>query len=109
MKLATIALTPVLAVLAVGCSSGGEDDGGGEYGAKDVCQQFVEDRLKSPGTADFSSEVASENSDGSWTVRGDVDSENGFGALLRNSYECTVRYQPSTERWKLEDMQTTEN
>lgn len=85
-----------------------EDDGGGEYGARDVCQQFVKDRLKSPGSADFSGERATEESDGSWTVRGDVDSENSFGASIRNSYVCKVRHATG-DTWKLIDLQSTEN
>lgn len=102
-------ITAVLASasLLTACGSG-DDDGGGEYGARDVCQQFVEDRLKSPGSADFSSEEATENSDGSWTVTGDVDSDNSFGASIRNSYTCKVRHTTG-ERWKLLDMKTTSN
>lgn len=84
------------------------DDGGGEYGARDVCQQFMEDRLKSPGSADFSDEAAIENADGSWTVRGTVDSDNSFGASVRNQYVCQVRYA-SGDNWKLINLQTTGN
>lgn len=106
--LGVLVIAVVIAVFGTLSGSDDEDDGGGEYGARDVCQQFVKDRLKAPGTADFSGESASENSDGSWTVRGDVDSENGFGASLRNSYVCKVRHT-SGDNWTLVDMQTTGN
>lgn len=99
----------VAAALAAGTGcAAGSDDGGGEYGARDVCQQFVEKRLKSPGSADFSSESATENPDGSWTVTGDVDSDNSFGASIRNSYRCTVRHT-SGDNWTLVEMSTTGN
>lgn len=103
---AAAAMGVALAAAVAGC--GDSDDGGGEYGARDVCQQFVEDRLKSPGSADFSDEDATENSNGSWTVTGVVDSDNSFGASIRNSYECTVRHSVG-DNWKLVDLQTTSN
>lgn len=106
MKL-VIATLVGIGILATGCGSN-EDDGGGEYGARDVCEQFVEDRLKAPSTADFSNTDASKTSDGSWTVAGDVDSENGFGAKLRTGYVCKVQHTGG-DNWKLIDMQIAEN
>ncbi|WP_284536317.1 hypothetical protein [Nocardioides sp. T2.26MG-1] len=104
-------LVPMLVAVtllgATGCSAG-SDDGGGEAGAKDVCQQFVGKRLKSPGSADFSGETVTENTDGSWTVSGDVDSQNSFGGLVRNSYTCKVRHTSGAD-WRLVDLQSTGN
>lgn len=60
-------------------------------GAQYACEQFVEDRLKAPSTAEFSDQ--SESNDGDvWTATGSVDSENSFGANLRSDYKCVVRY-----------------
>lgn len=90
-------------------SGASEDDGGGESGAEVVCEDFVKDRLKSPSSAEFSDAVTTESaSDGSWTVRGIVDSENGFGAMLRNSYTCTVRFAGG-DRWTLDSLDTSGN
>lgn len=100
-----IALGVVLAVGA-GCGSTA-DDGGGEYGARDVCEQFVKDRLKSPGSAKFSETKAVETTTGEWTVEGAVDSENSFGALIRNSYVCKVRHT-SGENWRLVNLESSE-
>lgn len=83
------------------------DDGGGEYGARDVCEQFVEKRLKSPGSAEFSDESATGDS-GTYTVAGSVDSENGFGALVRNQYVCKVTHA-SGDNWRLMDLEMTSN
>lgn len=64
---------------------------GDEYGARSVCQDFVKDSLKSPASAKFSEETAT-LSKGEWTVTGSVDSENSFGASIRNVYVCTVKH-----------------
>lgn len=109
--LGCVGLVVVLLIFVViGALSGGDDDepGGGEYGARDVCETFVKARLKSPSTADFSETSASKNAGGSWTVSGAVDSENGFGASIRNTYVCTV--SPSGgDNWRLDDMQFSGN
>ena len=79
------------------------DDG---YGAEVACQDFVKDRLKSPGTADFSDEEAT-GPGPTWVVTGSVDSENTFGGVVRNTYSCTV-VSTGADKWKLEDMESTE-
>lgn len=61
-----------------------------ERRASTACHDHVEDRLKSPATAEFSDERAVDHADGSFTAYGTVDSENGFGALVRNDYMCEV-------------------
>lgn len=97
-------------VVIGGClalADGDSDEGGGEYGARDVCEQFVKDRLKSPSTAKFSETSAAEVG-GTWTVRGAVDSENGFGAKIRNTYTCEVRHD-SGDKWKLIDLSSSAN
>ncbi len=91
-----------------GGDGGGGNDGGGEFGARDVCEQFVKDRLKSPATADFSDTDATSNGSEAWTVTGAVDSENGFGALIRNTYVCTVHHT-SGDNWHLDDLQFSGN
>jgi hypothetical protein len=88
---------------SLGGDDGGQDDGGGEFGARDVCEQFVEDRLKAPSTADFSDTSATETGSEAWTVQGSVDSENGFGAMIRNTYVCQVRHT-SGDNWHLVDL-----
>lgn len=64
------------------------------FGAQDVCHQFVKERLRAPATAKFErySEARITGVEPTYTVRGHVDSENGFGALIRSDYTCTVRH-----------------
>jgi len=84
--------TVALAVLIVGCmwfSNRGSDPPDG-FDAQVACKSFVEDRLKSPSSADFSNVTHSGDSP-RWTVTGSVDAENSFGASLRSDWTCTVR------------------
>lgn len=81
-------------------SSGG--DGRDEFGAQVMCEQFVEDRLKAPATADFpsSSEYVVSGSGNSYTVQGYVDAENSFGAKIRTNFVCEVR-DNGDDTWNL--------
>jgi len=88
----------VLAVVFVmGCAGAEDEAGDRRYAAFDVCTQFVEDRLKAPGTAKFRNyfqhdgEVTVTGGPSEFTVVSTVDSENSFGASLRASFTCTVR------------------
>jgi hypothetical protein len=96
----------ILAVFLQGCFS--------SFGANDteafvISQGFVEDRLKSPSTADFcgmhggDSEVT-EVGDEEWEISSCVDSENGFGAKVRTFYTVTVKYLGDDE-WELVDIE----
>lgn len=79
-----------------------------KYGAQDVCEQFVQKRLKAPSTADFSNTTTT-NSGDQWTVEGDVDAENSFGAPIRNRYVCVVKPTDQTgANWELVDISLEE-
>lgn len=84
----------VLFVLALafgnsGSSSGSSNSGNG-YGARDACRSWVKDQLKAPATAQFSGETGYSSDTGPWEIVGNVDAQNGFGALIRNIYTCSV-------------------
>lgn len=83
----------------------GGDSGSEPTGDKAVvmCEEFVSDRLKSPGSAEFGRASATSAGAGTWRVRGAVDSENGFGAMMRTDYVCVVSADGDT--WTLEDLQ----
>lgn len=66
--------------------SGGTED---SFSAERACNNFVQDRLKSPSTAHFNADTSTKSGD-TWTVSGSVDSENGFGANLRSTFTCTM-------------------
>ena len=69
--------------------------------AERVCYDFVRDRLRSPSSAVFSN-VNTSGSGSTFTVSGAVDSQNGFGAMIRNSFTCSVRLDGDT--WHLSRM-----
>jgi len=80
-----------LSLSLIACS---DDDVDPEVGARDVCHQFVEERLRAPGTAAFESVDEAEIFDSAPTYRvlGHVDAENAFGGEVRTDYECTVTH-----------------
>jgi hypothetical protein len=82
----------------------GSLNGGGasKSGAEVACQNFVEARLKSPGTADFSGTDAFGTGD-MWTVSGAVDSQNSFGGVVRTTYTCNVTHTTG-DRWQLDSL-----
>jgi len=71
---------------------------------------FVKKRLKAPSTAKFASIV----DDGvsiknrrkcTHKVKAFVDSQNGFGAMIRNYYEVTMTYEKDTSKWYLDKIE----
>lgn len=72
-----------------------------------MCQDFVKNRLRSPGSAKFPGVMDGEPKvsslgSGRYSVRSYVDSENGFGALLRSDWSCEIRKVPGGDKWQLE-------
>lgn len=91
----------VVMVVAIGVIS--FNGGSNSVSAEIMCEQFIEDRLRSPGTADFEHTSTRPGGTGEWTVTGQVDSENGFGALVRSTYRCEVEHEGG-DRWTLVDL-----
>jgi len=83
------------------------DKTGDERGAISACEDEVQARLKSPGTADFSGSTAI-NDGAEWSVSGSVDSQNAFGGDVRNTFDCTVEHVGS-DVYSVTDVQTTNN
>lgn len=66
----------------------------------------VEARLKAPASATFSSCIdgtARKQPDGTWGVGGYVDSQNSFGAMIRNRWVVKLRPKPSGD-WEVQDI-----
>jgi hypothetical protein len=105
-----IVLLVIVGGVVYACSGGSDDpsdSGGGRSDgmAKVMCEKFVEDRLKAPGTADFSGIFDTEitGSGNNYTVRGHVDAQNSFGAMLRSDYTCAIR-NDGDDSWSLESL-----
>jgi hypothetical protein len=97
-------------VSAVRSDDGAQNATDQRYGAFTVCKDFVEDRLKAPATAKFRNffqddgEVrVSDSGDGTFVVTSTVDSQNGFGALVRTGFICIVATEDG-ERFRLVDL-----
>jgi hypothetical protein len=63
------------------------------------CEDQVLASLKAPATASFTGTYVTALDNGHRVVRGSVDSENGFGALIRSGFKCTV--EPDGDTWNL--------
>lgn len=102
-------LAVLLALTACGSSEPDPADvNGDDIAAQVVCRDFVRDSLKSPSTADFSDERVRHVGGKVWLVAGSVDSENSFGAMIRNDYVCKVEYV-SGDRYRLLNLRGLRN
>lgn len=68
-----------------------------------MSQAFVKRSLKAPATAVFPSLPVKSSAIGNckFVVAAYVDSQNGFGALIRTSYVAGIEYLPGTREWQL--------
>jgi hypothetical protein len=74
-------------------------------GAWVAAMEFVERRLKAPGSAEFPAfhEITVDSRGGGvFFIYAWVDAQNSFGAMLRTEFACTVRKDDG--RWLLEDL-----
>lgn len=97
-KIATIITAVIVVLIAVflfkSCSGiGTEDNYNTETNAKICAEKAVEDRLKSPSTADFCpyyAMTATNLGGDKWKVTGYVDAQNSFGAEIREYWTVTL-------------------
>lgn len=80
-------ILPVLAATLTGCG----DDEPDEELANVSCETIVKDRLRDPGSAEFSDQSAT-GSGNEWTSTGIVRARNGFGGMVGMIYECDVTF-----------------
>lgn len=107
----------VVALFAVGCGGtsasvepSGFTESEVEELAYDVCQQAVEMELRAPATAEWPSldevtVVARPNR--RYDVEGFVDSQNGFGALIRSDVYCGLRQVGESDRFRVLGLRVT--
>jgi hypothetical protein len=95
--------------LASDGGSGGSDEADGVE-AYVMCQGFVKDRLRAPGTAKFPPAARAdvdELAGNAWRVRAWVDAENAFGGEVRTDWECRVAYEGGGG-WRLDGLEMEE-
>ena len=100
-----IALVPVLVFILAGCGARDVTTGGQETTAFVMCQRPVEQRLRSPSSAKFpmtsTPGVLSVHAGGGrYLVDGFVDAQNGFGAMIRSTWECEIK-ENADQTWSL--------
>lgn len=109
------ALAVVVALGAAACSSA-EDSAENDlqYAAFDVCTQFVKDRLRAPGTAEFPNQFEDDGEvtmtprgGDEWRVVSHVDSENAFGGVVQSNFTCDVEHVGGDE-WRLVNLDLVE-
>jgi hypothetical protein len=54
-----------------------------------LCEDSIRNQIRSPASAQFSGETYSAGAS-TWTVYGNIDAQNGFGALIRKTWSCTL-------------------
>ena len=59
-----------------------------------VAENAVKEKLKSPSTAQFctTTEATIGRNDNTWTVKGWVDAQNGYGAMVRANFVVTFTF-----------------
>jgi hypothetical protein len=78
----------LLALSLVRCAAPCENEGN----LKELAQESVKSKLKSPASAQFSEEKVTTAKDGQGLlVEGVVDAQNGFGALMREEYTINFK------------------
>ncbi|WP_159619469.1 hypothetical protein [Arthrobacter zhaoguopingii] len=96
---------PIVALIVIGFTLFGacspSSASGSAAGAEAVCQQFIETRLKSPASAEFSSTDVVELGD-TYKVTAVVDAQNSFGAMMRSSWTCRVIWNDASEKYTLD-------
>lgn len=81
-------LIPVIIIVAIYAFTPKDSSRSDGYLAELACEDAVKNQLRSPSTAKFDSSHS--GSGPSFSVTGSVDAENGFGAMVRAYYTCSV-------------------
>ena len=111
MKSWPVYLITAVAIVALFLYGGASDASPKRANRVDACamsQEFVSRNLRAPATAvypDWTEANCKATRDGDiWTVRSYVDSQNGFGALIRSNYITEMVYHPDKDSWTLVDI-----
>ena len=97
----------VISFLLPNCFGG---DDGSTSSSRDLLafnysEDYVKQRLKSPSTAKFPKSSEKRNyitkvSDDEYIIEAWVDSQNGFGAMIRSSYSCVIIFEDGKVKCK---------
>lgn len=92
-------------VLTIGFSN---DDYCDDAGAEPliIAEMYVKETLRAPSTAKFTDLLAASDGPCRYRVHGRVDSQNGFGAMVRTNFTFRMRFDPELGRWRELDVST---
>lgn len=103
LGLSVAALFVIFMIISIASAPTSSSSANPAAGAYEMGESFCRDNLKAPSTAIFSGEkvmgalvpdqktFAQEIKPGWWHVQGYVDSQNGFGAMIRNDWVAVIR------------------
>ena len=90
----------IFTILAFGSS---DSDGSGASSSEDLlaynyAEDFVKKQLRSPSTAEFAGlfekrDHITKIGTREYRIQSYVDSQNGFGAMIRSNWSCTIKFQ----------------
>lgn len=94
----------IILLVCVGLAYLGNMPGGrspNEFQAYSDCKAAVKEQLKSPASAKFSNEKfeSNQSDDTDFRVSLAVDSQNSFGAIMRDEFSCSLRFNKSSGDW----------
>lgn len=111
MKKIIIAVFIILFLWKCGCSGKNERNYGdkstsqtsSKFLAYNYAEDFVEKRLKSPSTAQFPGVLEKDKhieelGNHKYKITSWVDSQNGFGAMIRSRFSCTIIFDNNSVR-----------
>lgn len=105
-RLASIVLAGFAVAGAITVAVEDDEPADHSHSAFIACKEFVRRDLRAPATAEFRNYAAGgaavSVAGTTYTVTSSVDSQNGFGALIRSHFTCTVRREGGD--WRLMDL-----
>ncbi len=66
-----------------------------------TAEEIISNKLKAPATAKFQTTPDFYQKDSLYEIKGYVDSQNSFGAMLRSKYFVRLIYVPSNDSWTI--------
>lgn len=82
----------------------GERDCKSTTGHKVAANRLIKNHMKSPSTAEVSSQKVDYLGDCRASHMGYVDAQNSFGAMIRNTYRAVTVYDQAAQRYRLESL-----
>jgi hypothetical protein len=99
MKVSIFSLLSFLLLFFIGCSSEPQDPNN-ETNARVMVWNFVERKLKDPGSAKFGLCELNKTTTGTWITDCYVDAKNSFGGGERLYFVCEVKHKEG-DSWEL--------